>query len=863
MLNRYVNSIKENTNKKVDGGGITLGIKERAGMDNGMNGMDYDVAIIGNGIAANAFARHLVLTDRRLKVLIIGSRETPKYAVGESITEVASHFLQHRLGLTRYLYTHQLFKNGLRFFFDSPNKDVRIQDMSEQGAARFPLYNSFHLDRFSFENDLKEMNAKEGVHFKDQMAGDIIFEHALTRIVLDDGSQISTRWLIDATGMKGVIAQKLGLRQEVENNVHCSVWGHFKAVNKIDDLDQEWRRKTVFTTREFSTIQFVCDGYWIWVIPIKDSTISCGIVYDRRAIFSSKSPEKEEFISFLNSHRALREMFDKSEIVNFKHLEDFAYATQEFIGLDKRVALISDAATFVDPMYSPGLDMLARQSEIYTKIIKKDVLEGGSGEDLPLVVKKANLYLKYNVAFYRNLILGNNACLGSCEIFGLKYFWELFMYYLNVLWPYVAQKDLPGGPVEAMEERLVALERVISLVTGNFQVLAEEFKTRQLYYRKNTNWRQFSLPGVYFERLIHKRWSPQIKGQRKVMLAEFVQFILLSQLELMFERKDLVCDKEAVECLTFERIVSFGKGAGDNNRAFFEKMGGVLREQEKTGDSFSFWNHWLAIASMPYQTKCSGVAFSKLKEGLAMMDVESMVSTAHRDEWLARISQEFMMAKSDPRGYLQNRDDRPMDERCKPFIVEGISAGLVANGMDVKSVINMVSQKAGMDMMPLVWMGCGVGSVGVNPDLIFNGYVPTESEMDLFLDGFGFGVGLARIFEARELVFPSYPKRNPMVRGLGRCVTFAPGDNSFEKYDAYFRFFELFPQDREEFFSGVGFSLGFVKEVDGVKEVLATFEGKKEEYDNVKRGVSMAKSLRDGMKGVVQVDGAEQISKQL
>ena len=45
------------------------------------------------------------------------------YKVGESTVEVSSSYMIRRLGLSTYLYQHQLLKNGLRFFFDSPEKE--------------------------------------------------------------------------------------------------------------------------------------------------------------------------------------------------------------------------------------------------------------------------------------------------------------------------------------------------------------------------------------------------------------------------------------------------------------------------------------------------------------------------------------------------------------------------------------------------------------------------------------------------------------------------------------------------------------------------------------------------------------------
>ena len=60
--------------------------------------MTYDVAIYGNGLSSNLFALNLQKVDSGLKIAIIGRETIHPYSVGESVTELASHFLQHKLG---------------------------------------------------------------------------------------------------------------------------------------------------------------------------------------------------------------------------------------------------------------------------------------------------------------------------------------------------------------------------------------------------------------------------------------------------------------------------------------------------------------------------------------------------------------------------------------------------------------------------------------------------------------------------------------------------------------------------------------------------------------------------------------------
>src|SRR5690606_30573676 len=125
--------------------------------------LDLDVAVLGGGLAGNLIARHLRRELPELSVAIFERDAEPSWKVGESSVEIASSYFTRRLGLSRYLYENQLPKNGLRFFFDRPEKDGALEELSEMGSVALPYLPAFQLDRARFETDLRHMNAAAGV----------------------------------------------------------------------------------------------------------------------------------------------------------------------------------------------------------------------------------------------------------------------------------------------------------------------------------------------------------------------------------------------------------------------------------------------------------------------------------------------------------------------------------------------------------------------------------------------------------------------------------------------------------------------------------------------------------------------------
>ncbi|MDP3765007.1 MAG: tryptophan 7-halogenase [Nanoarchaeota archaeon] len=800
--------------------------------------MNYDIAIIGNGLAANLFARHLLLIDKNLKIIIIGPKETPKYTVGESVTELASHYLQHRLKLTSYLYRNQLFKNGLRFFYDNEEKNLHITQMSEDGIGRFLNFNTFHLDRYAIENDLKRMNGKQGIKYIDSSVADVIFSSDENIIITSYGKKngtIKAKWVIDGSGMKRFLANKLKMTKDVKKNFHCAVWGHFKAINNIDSLSNEWRRKNLFTTREFSTIHFTYPNYWIWVIPLKDNVISCGVVYDGRYLFKDGSPNEKQFLSFLDSHKALNELFEKGALLNFKAVRNYSYSSEQFIS-EKRFALIGDAGGFIDPLYSNGLDILAWESDFFIDIITRDIKNELSQNELSELVEKTNSLVSRSYEYYAGLILGNYSCLGSCEIFSLKYLFEFYSYYLHRLWPYASKFGISDLYSDNND-----LKIVLDCITSNFLELAREFQKQGLFYRKNKGWRQYSGRGIYFEDRMHVPLDKTMSKAKYFMFLDLIRFVLLSQAELLLKRKDLSCDSGLAESITFDNIISYSKSYGKST--FMDYIEDSIEKNEKGLSSSEYWHKWLNKVFNGYNSLHSGLNFAKLKTGMPFMFRYPVSDISYHDDAIGNIVKIFHNAEENPGKFLKELNYAEHEDYIKPFLVEAASVSLLKQGFSMKNAIKYLFPKSGEEYLQLIITGCGFGCYGVNPETVFANSHSFDKYMDWFMDGYGCKIGLEKFFNDKEIHFPSITHRSPILKGLGRSVTFMPNEkNTEEKYEKYFEFFELYPEDRENYYYGVGFSLAFTKNPFELSKFLSSykniFSGKNVNF--VKKGVEAA-----------------------
>ncbi|MGH0033323.1 MAG: NAD(P)/FAD-dependent oxidoreductase, partial [Myxococcota bacterium] len=166
----------------------------------------FDVAIFGGGMAGHLLARQLHRRLPALSVAVFDKSTDNPYKVGESMVEIATNYFLRKLGLSSYLYDHHYPKNGLRFFFDTPERDAALHEMSEIGSESLPFHPAFQIDRGRIDADLAEMNARDGVHVRrgatvrDVEIGADGADHRFRVVEADHTSTVTARWVVDASG---------------------------------------------------------------------------------------------------------------------------------------------------------------------------------------------------------------------------------------------------------------------------------------------------------------------------------------------------------------------------------------------------------------------------------------------------------------------------------------------------------------------------------------------------------------------------------------------------------------------------------------------------------------------------------------
>ena len=94
-----------------------------------------DVLIIGAGMAGGLLARQLTVEQPELKIVLVDKKTDFDWHIGESTVEVFDDYAVRNCKLGPYLASKHIVKHGLRFWFDSPQRDLPMSELSEQGRG--------------------------------------------------------------------------------------------------------------------------------------------------------------------------------------------------------------------------------------------------------------------------------------------------------------------------------------------------------------------------------------------------------------------------------------------------------------------------------------------------------------------------------------------------------------------------------------------------------------------------------------------------------------------------------------------------------------------------------------------------------
>lgn len=420
---------------------------------------EVDVAVLGGGVAGMTLALQLHRQRPHTRIVVVERQNHPvpeaTHKVGESTVEIAGYYLREVLGLAEHLRTEQLDKFGLRVFFSHNGNDDITRRVELGHSVRPPAaVGTYQLDRGRLENALGRILAADGVQFLPGVKVEVVdldsgSDHHRVTVGTADGASrtIRARWVVDGTGRSSLLKRKLGLARKVGHRASAA-WFRIGSPIDIDrwSNDPDWRGRIVEGRRELSTNHLMGPGYWVWLIRLASDSISIGVVVDADVHRFDEMNRFDRVLRWLARHepqcaRVIEEHRDK--LRDFRIMKDYAYSSEQVFSSD-RWCLAGEAGIFLDPLYSPGLDLIAISNGLITDLVTRAL----DGEDIDELAAIHNTVFFLLTDGWLNVYEKQYPLMGNARVMVCKVIWDTAVYwavpgllYFHDKWRHMA--DLP------------------------------------------------------------------------------------------------------------------------------------------------------------------------------------------------------------------------------------------------------------------------------------------------------------------------------------------------------------------------------------------------------------------------------------
>jgi flavin-dependent dehydrogenase len=149
---------------------------------------------------------------------------------------------------------------------------------------------------------------------------------------------VRARFVVDASGRRGILHRKLALREESGHRISAAWWrfrGEYDVEKMVAPPNPRWSPKTQ-ERRWFSTNHLMGRGYWVWMIPLSSKNTSIGIVADDDLhpfeTYSSDARAREWLRQY---EPRLAEFIAGAEVLDFNRLKHASYGARQVLSHER------------------------------------------------------------------------------------------------------------------------------------------------------------------------------------------------------------------------------------------------------------------------------------------------------------------------------------------------------------------------------------------------------------------------------------------------------------------------------------------------------------------------------------------------
>ncbi|WKD49940.1 NAD(P)/FAD-dependent oxidoreductase [Microbulbifer spongiae] len=319
-----------------------------------------DVVIIGAG-PAGAIAGALI-AKLGWVVNVIEREEFPRFSIGESLLPQCMKSLE-RADMMKVIKSAGFqLKNGAAFEWNGARTSFEFSDKFSNGPQT-----TFQVQRAKFDKILADEAERQGVkiYYNHIIKKAEVNKQKATLIVKNgDASLIfQARFVLDASGFGRVLPNLLKLDIPSEFPVRESVFTHVE--DNINDSQFD-RNKILITVHPKER------DIWYWLIPFSDGRASIGVVGDKNKLaFLGDSPEEVLENSILSAPSLAKTLVNAKYDMPVQRIHGYSSNVSRLAG--PGFALLGNAGEFLDPIFSSGVTIAMKSSELAAACLHKQL----------------------------------------------------------------------------------------------------------------------------------------------------------------------------------------------------------------------------------------------------------------------------------------------------------------------------------------------------------------------------------------------------------------------------------------------------------------------------------------------------------
>lgn len=315
----------------------------------------YDVIVIGGGIAGSVVATYVARGG--LRVLLVEKEQTPR---DKTCSGIQFPYFERILG--EPIPVDRLCKVPL----------TKVKLVLPNGRSFGASFTMFNFMRKPFDQWLNQRAVRHGAEFIDDCAfRDVEKENGRFLVQLQPRTgpvqPYSTRYLVDASGLRPVVRQRLRPFEFHRTSMGATVNYYVDGTSDFDPctLYQFWNLDWNDAMFAWVYPKTLDDGKLYWIVGTGCNT---GNILDRQT----------RFYDYLTREYRLRGNVIKKE--GYAHQLDLSSPDRVWLG-EGRILMVGDAAGLVDPVRGVGMDSAALSGRLAAQALIATQTRGGSALD--------------------------------------------------------------------------------------------------------------------------------------------------------------------------------------------------------------------------------------------------------------------------------------------------------------------------------------------------------------------------------------------------------------------------------------------------------------------------------------------------